>query len=515
MVDVAAAPELAPPVRKPLFSESYKRLVLATLTLVYALNFIDRTILGIIGQPMKESLGITDNQLGLLGGLAFALLYTVLGVPIARLAERFSRVNIIAVCIALWSAFTALCGAAPNFAVMLAMRVGVGIGEAGCSPPAHSLISDYYEPKRRASALSVYAFGIPVGGMLGAVLGGFIAQYLNWRMAFFIVGAPGLLVALALKLIVKEPPRGHSEVEARPALPEDVTPEEEPAAPRRSFAGEIAYEVRELAAVAWRIFGTWGFLNMALGVMLASFAGYGAGAFSSPYFIRTFGLGLALVGGLFGVIGGVSSGAGTLVGGFVTDWLSKRSAAWYALVPGFGLAIALPIYLLAFTRTNWQAAAWILLLPGIFQYTYLGPTFGVIQNAVDQRRRATATAVLFLFLNLIALGGGPPFTGWLIDQFAQFNFTHPGAHSILATLPRLAHGEAAGTLFSDLCPGGLPKKGAAAALTAACKPTLVRATQEGLIVVFFFYGWGALHYFLAALTLAKDLKKAAAERGEG
>jgi len=514
MVDVAAAPELAQPARKPLFSEGYKRVVLATLTLVYALNFIDRTIIGIIGQPMKESLGITDNQLGLLGGLAFALLYTILGVPIARLAERFSRVNIMAICIALWSAFTALCGVAPNFAVMLAMRVGVGIGEAGCSPPAHSLISDYYEPKRRASALSVYAFGIPVGGMLGAVLGGLIAQYLNWRMAFFIVGAPGVLVALALKLLVKEPPRGHSDIEARPVLPEDVTVEEESAAPARSFADEIAYEIRELSAVAWRIFGTWGFLNMALGVMLASFAGYGAGAFSSPYFIRTFGLGLALVGGLFGVIGGVSSGAGTLVGGFVTDWLSKRSAAWYALIPGFGLAIALPIYLLAFTRTNWTTAAWILLLPGIFQYTYLGPTFGVIQNAVDTRRRATATAVLFLFLNLIALGGGPPFTGWLIDQFAQFNFTHPGSHSILATLPKLAHGEAAGTLFSDLCPGGVPKKGAAAALTAACKPTLVRATQEGLIVVFFFYGWGALHYFLAALTLAKDLKKAAVERGE-
>jgi predicted MFS family arabinose efflux permease len=514
MVDVAAAPELAPPARKPLFSEGYKRAVLATLTVVYALNFIDRTIVGIIGQPMKESLGITDNQLGLLGGLAFALLYTILGVPIARLAERVSRVNIMAVCITLWSAFTALCGIAPNFAVMMAMRVGVGIGEAGCSPPAHSLISDYYEPRRRASALSVYAFGIPVGGMLGAILGGFIAQYLNWRMAFLIVGLPGVLVAIALKLVVKEPPRGHSDVEAHPALPEDVTPEEAPVAspPARSFADEIAHEVSELAAVTWRIFGTWSFLNMALGVMLASFAGYGAGSFSSPYFIRTFGLGLALVGGLFGVIGGVSSGAGTLVGGFVTDWLSKRSAAWYALVPGIGLAVALPIYIVAFTRLDWRIAAWILLLPGLFQYTYLGPTFGVIQNAVDQRRRATATAVLFLFLNLIALGGGPPFTGWLIDQFAQFNFTHPGAHSILSTLPRLAHGEAAGTLFADLCPGGLPRKGAAAALTAACKPTLVRATQEGLLVVFFFYGWGALHYFLAALTLAKDLRKAAAER---
>ncbi|HZZ86775.1 MAG TPA: MFS transporter [Caulobacteraceae bacterium] len=501
--------------RKPLFSDGYKRLVLLTLTSVYALNFIDRTIIGIIGQPMKESLGITDAQLGLLGGLAFALLYTILGVPIARLAERVSRVNVIAVCITIWSAFTALCGVAPNFAAMLAMRVGVGIGEAGCSPPCHSLISDYFEPKRRASALSVYAFGIPVGATLGAIFGGLIAQYLNWRMAFFIVGLPGVLVAVALKLIVKEPPRGHSETPAHPVLPEDVTPEEEPPAPARSFSQEIAFELRELGIVFWRIFGTWGFFNMAAGVTLASFAGYGAGAFSSPYFIRTFGLGLALVGVLFGMIGGLSSGAGTLTGGFVTDWLSKRSSAWYALTPGIGLAVALPIYIAAFTRTDWHAAAWILLLPGIFQYTYLGPTFGVIQNAVDTRRRATATAVLFLVLNLIALGGGPPFTGWLIDQFAQFNFTHPGPHGILDSLGRIfLHGGAAGSPFTELCPGGVPKKGVAAALTAACKPTLVRATQEGLIVTFFFYGWGALHYFLAALTLPKDLRKAAAERGE-
>jgi len=513
MVDIAVH-GLAAPERKPLFSEGYKRLVLTTLTAVYALNFIDRTIVSIIGQPMKESLGITDNQLGLLGGLAFALLYTILGVPIARLAERVSRVNVIAVCITLWSGFTALCGIAPNFTVMLAMRVGVGIGEAGCSPPAHSLISDYYEPQRRASALSVYAFGIPLGAMLGTVFGGLIAQYLNWRMAFFIVGLPGVLVAIALKLVVKEPPRGHSETPAHPVLPEDVTPEEL-GPPARSFAQEIAYELRELGVVGARIFGTWSFLNMGIGVTLASFAGYGAGGFSAPYFLRTFGLGLALVGVLFGIIGGISSGSGTLLGGFVTDWLSKRSKAWYALVPGIGLAIAMPIYIVAFTRTDWRAAAWILLLPGIFQYTYLGPTFGVIQNAVDTRRRATATALLFLVLNLIALGGGPPFTGWLIDQFAQFNFTHPGVHTVWSSLGRMfVHGEAAGGQFTALCPGGLPKKGVAAALTAACKPTLIRATQEGLLVTFFFYGWGALHYFLAAFTLSKDLKKAALERGE-
>ena len=517
MVDVTAG--AAPAARKPIFSEGYKRTVLTLLTLCYTLNFIDRTIVGIIGQPLKESLGITDNQLGLLTGFAFAILYTVLGVPIARVAERVSRVNIMAICIAIWSGFTALCGLAPNFAVMLAMRVGVGIGEAGCSPPAHSLISDYFEPKRRASALSVYAFGIPLGGMLGAIFGGLIAQYLNWRMAFFIVGIPGVLVAIALKLIVKEPPRGHSETPVHPLVPEDVTPDEAPAVaaatPARSFGQEVAHEAGELWYVAKRIFGTWSFLNMALGITLASFAGYGAGQFSSPFFIRTYGLGLALVGVLFGIIGGVASGTGTLVGGFVTDWANKRSATWYALVPGIGLGIAMPLYMLVYTRTDWHVSAWLLLLPGVFQYTYLGPTFGVIHNAVDTRRRATATALLFFVLNLVALGFGPPFTGWLIDQFAQFGFTHPGLHSIPEAMGRMfLHGEAAGRSFFDLCPGGLPKKGSAAALTAACKPTLVTATREGLLVTFLFYGWGAAHYFLASFTLARDLKRAAVERGE-
>ncbi len=513
--DVASARAAPTPgTAKPLFSEAYRRGVLFTLTACYTLNFIDRTIIGIIGQPMKESLGITDAELGLLGGLAFAALYTILGVPLARLAERISRVNIMAVCITLWSAFTALSGVAPNFGVLLAARIGVGIGEAGCSPPAQSLISDYFEPERRASALGVYAFGIPLGAMLGAIFGGLIAQFFSWRAAFLVVGLPGVLVAIALKLMVKEPPRGHSETVAQPALAEALAPAEEPAHAPRGLVGEIRFEIAELAAVGKRIFGTWSFLNMTLGVTLASFAGYGAGQFSSPYFIRAFGLGIAVVGVVFGLIGGVSAGAGTLVGGFFTDWLSRRSRAWYALVPGFGLAIATPIYILAFTRSDWRVAAATLLLPGLFQYTYLAPTFGVIQNAVDNRRRATATALLYLFLNFIALGGGPPFTGWLIDQFAQFNFTHPGPHRIWESLVQIfVHGGAAGGDLAAACPGGVPKKGLAAALTAGCRPAVIEATREGEIVTFFFYAWGALHYFLAALTLSRDLRRAAQERG--
>jgi hypothetical protein len=334
-------------------------------------------------------------------------------------------------------------------------------------------------------------------------------------LAFFIVGLPGVAVAAVLKWLVKEPPRGHSDIVARPALPEDVTPEESATPPRRGLAAELAFEARELAAVAGRIFGAWGFLNMTLGVTLVSFAGYGAGQFSAPYFIRTFGLGLALVGVLFGIIGGIASGTGTLAGGFITDWASRRSAAWYGLVPAIGLSIALPLYVLAYTRPDWRVAAAILLLPGVFHYTYLGPTFGVIQNAVQQSRRATATALLFFFLNLIALGGGPPFTGWVIDRFAEFGFTHPGPHGLWQAFQgAFLHG-GAGRQFVELCPGGLPRPGGPAGLAGACHATLAAATRQGMIVTFFFYGWGALHYLLAALTLPRDLRRAAAERGEG
>ena len=178
------------------------------------------------------------RSLGLLGGLYFALLYTILGVPIARLAERFSRVNIITAAIVIWSAFTALCGTAASFAQLALYRFGVGVGEAGCSPPSHSLISDYYEPKKRATALSIYSFGIPLGTMFGAVAGGWLAQEFSWRVAFVIVGLPGIILALIVKLVVKEPPRGHSEIVERPIEAEDVVVE--PAKPRFSLAQEFS-----------------------------------------------------------------------------------------------------------------------------------------------------------------------------------------------------------------------------------------------------------------------------------
>ena len=231
---------------RPIYSNSYKALVLGMLLAAYTFNFIDRTIIATIGQAIKVDLKLTDTQLGLLGGLYFALLYTTLGIPIARWAERGKRTTIITLALVIWSGFTAMCGAAQSFAVLAALRFGVGIGEAGCSPPSHSLISDYFEPKKRASALSIYSFGIPLGTMIGAVAGGWLAQNMGWRWAFVIVGLPGLILALLFKLLVKEPPRGHSDVPEHPLEPEDLTA---PAVPARA-PFSIGQEFRELFGVA-------------------------------------------------------------------------------------------------------------------------------------------------------------------------------------------------------------------------------------------------------------------------
>jgi len=500
MSSSTTTPSSTEPAARPFYSDNYKRLVLFLLVVAYTLNFIDRTIISTIGQAIKVDLKISDTQLGLLGGLYFALLYTMLGIPIARLAERFSRVNIIAVSIVIWSGFTALCGTASNFVHLAAYRFGVGVGEAGLSPPAHSLISDYFEPKKRASALAVYAFGIPLGSMFGAVIGGQMLDHFTWRTAFMLVGIPGIMVAIALKLLIKEPPRGHSE------------PGAETAAVRERPPYSLGAEFREMGAVIATLFGKWPVLNMVLGVTLVSFAGYGGGQFAPPYFIRTFHLSYGEVGLITGLAGGISSGIGTLMGGWLTDKLAKFGPRWYSLVPAIGITLAFPFIVAVYMAPTWQMAALFLLLPGLFSYVYLGPTFGVIQNMVPTYRRATATAILFFFLNLIALGGGPPFAGWVIDHFAAFHLAHPGQPGFWAAVQSMFAGQA--TSFQTVCPGGVAPAGALPAAVAACDGSLVLATRHGIIVSYAVSLWGAFHYFLGSFGLGKALAKARADRGE-
>jgi MFS family permease len=472
----------------PSVSDGYRRVVVAFLLAAYTFNFIDRTIVATIGQAIKVDLKLTDTQLGLLGGPAFAILYTLMGVPIARLAERRNRVTIVSIALVVWSGFTVACGFAANFATLLAMRVGVGIGEAGCSPPSHSLISDYFEPRRRASALGIYAFGIPLGAMIGAVCGGWLAEHAGWRQAFMIVGAPGVLLAIALKLAVREPPRGQTD--------------------NMAAAARSGGELGELWAVTKALFGNWSMANMMLGVTLVSFAGYGIGAFAAAYFVRAFGLSYTAVGLISGLLWGTAGGLGTIAGGFVGDFAGRRGARWYALVPAIGVALCGPLAAAGYSALDWRVGVALLTLPPAFGYLYLAPTFSVVQNAVEARRRATAAAIMLLFLNLIALAGGPLFAGWLIDRFAAFDFAHPEIHSLW----RAFVGALGGT-GQFPCPGGLAPKGAPAAMAATCHAVEALATRQGILVTVVFYAWGALHYLLASFGLERRLATSALSQG--
>ncbi len=459
---------------------AYKRLVVALLTAAYTCNAMDRGVISIIGQAMKVDLHLSDTQLGLLSGTAFALLYAFGGIPLARLAERVNRVNIITLALAVWSALSALCGAASSFPQLLVIRVGVGVAEAGCSPPAHSLISDYFAPSQRASALSIYSCGISLGYLAAAVGGGYLAQRWGWRTACAAVGVPGILIAVLIKYWVREPPR--------------VTLS---SAPSFSFGAEW----RELRAVGRALLCDRPVLHMILGVTAGGFAAYGFYAFLPAYFSRAYGLGYGLTGVIAGLAGGVAVGLGILAGGFIADGFAKRDLRWYAWVPGIGGVIATPLYCLALLPADWRVAAGLLAAAGFFQYASLGPTFAVVQNVVDRRRRATATAFLYICLNVFALGGGPLFTGWVIDRFADADLVQPQTGTAMPF--------AAGAVFKTACPGGAAAAGANTASQSICHAALVRATRQGLEVTLLFFVWACAHYLLASLGLAKSLAAAA------
>lgn len=449
--------------------------VLGLLLLIYTSNFIDRTILATLGQAIKVDLNISDAQLGLLQGLAFALFYTALGIPLARLSERVNRVSLISICLGLWSIMTALCGFAQNFLQLFLMRVGVGIGEAGCTPPAHSLISDLYGPKKRATALAVYSIGIPLGMMIGAVSGGWLTDAFNWRVAMIVVGLPGLLLALVFRLLAREPERGAAE---------EAPFEASAAAP-------------SIAETAKHLFGNPAFLHITIGATLVGFVGYGTGTFAQAYFIRMFDLSYAQVGFAFGLIGGVSAGLGTVLGGVLSDWAGHRRKAWYALLPGIGLLIAAPAYIFAFTRNDWTTAVMMMLLPGLFHYAYIGPTLGVMHNLATPRMRATATALFFVAVNLIGLGLGPYITGLIIDMSVERQFVGAGFGNFIAS-----------------CPGGVAPAGAGAELAAACKVSSAIGTRYGIVFVLLIFIWAAAHYFWAARRMEQPSRAAALNPAE-
>jgi MFS family permease len=379
-------------VQSPLHSPRYRTYVLSMLVIVYIFNFLDRQIVTILAEPIKVDLGLSDTQIGLMTGLAFAIFYTVLGIPIARLADRANRVSIISVALVIWSGMTAVCGMAQNFTQMLAARIGVGVGEAGCSPPAHSLIADYFPPERRASALSIYALGIPIGSILGLLTGGWIAEFYGWRMAFFLVGVPGVLLAVVFKLTVREPIRGMSD--ASSSVPSSQPP---------------------LGATIRTLLRNRTMAHLAMGGALTAFVGYGLGQWLPAYFIRIHGLGVAETATYFGLVLGVASAAGTFLGGAVADRFAIRDRRVYAWLPAAGVLVAFPFFFVALLLNQPYVAIAILVTPNLLNSLWLGPAFGTIQNLAPMRMRALASAILLFIVNIIGLGFGPFVVGVVSD----------------------------------------------------------------------------------------------------
>ncbi|WP_343528577.1 MFS transporter [Sphingomonas sp.] len=372
------------------------RLVLAMLLVVYIFNFVDRQILAILAAPIQQELGLSDRQLGLLGGIAFALLYSTLGAPLAWIADRTSRNWVITGSLVLWSGFTALCGLATGFWQIFLARLGVGIGEAGGVAPSYAIISDYFPPHRRAFALSVYSLGIPLGSAAGVLAGGYIAARIDWRTAFIVVGLAGLLVAPLVRRIVRDRPRA----EPVPMLREDATP-------------RFATVARHLAAKP-------SFWLLSFGAASSSMVGYGLAFWLPSLLRRSFGLDLIGTSHFIAailLIGGVS---GILGGGWLADRLGARDRAWYGYVPAIAYMVSIPFFAGGIHGGDVQMAFALFLLPQALAYAWLGPVLSAVQHLVEPPARATAAALFLLINNLIGLGGGIYALGALSDALTPF-----------------------------------------------------------------------------------------------
>ncbi len=424
-------------------SGRYRYYVVWFLFVVYVFNFVDRQILTTLIEPIKHEFGLHDWQLGALSGTAFALFYTTFGIPIARWADKSNRVSIIALSLLLWSGATAVTAFVRNFWELFAARVVVGIGESGCSPPALSLISDYFEPKRRSKALSIYAMGVYGGTFIGLMMGGIVAQIYGWRAAFLIVGLPGIALAAILKLTIREPPRGFSEGGAHTV--KDAPP---------------------MMVVVRTLLGKSSFRHLALASGLHAFVSYGVSAFYNSYLIRSHGFSVAEAGVWLAFIVGIGGLLGTYVGGTYADKLTQRhgDSRYMLKVPAISNLISLPFAAAAFMLSYPPVVLACLFLYICFGTMYLAPSISATYRLVAPRERALATALLFLVLNFIGIGIGPILTGFI------------------------SH-----TIGNNLADAGVPAAQASA-----------DGLRYALSIIVFTFAWSTFHYYRAMRTLRQE-----------
>lgn len=439
----------------------YRSFVLGSLLVAYIFNFIDRVIISYLQVKIEADIPMANWQFGLLTGLAFALFYTVLGIPIARLAERYNRTIIIGVSIIFWSIMTALCGVATSFVMLLIFRLGVGIGEAGLTPPANSLIADYYKPDKRASALSIYSTGITIGSFCAALFLGLLIGYVDWRQTFILVGVAGVPIGLIIIFFVKEPPRGYSD---------------EPGAVRREQPS-IGETLKILSQTSTFWFVT-------IGGMFASFVGYALVTFVTKFLTFAFNMDLQEAALFFLAPLALIGAVGTWLCGALADMFKGKSAFW---LPALGLFLAFVLQVLAL---NWVAGAWtiliVLLVANLFQYFYLGPMYAIAGSVVPAKMRATSIAILLFVVNLLGYGIGPLFAGVLIDFFYSTNLSDIGDLTMAAC-----------KVGQELTEAQL----------ATCKDAELSGIRTGLSVVVSIFAIGGIFFLLGMKTIDKDMAK--------
>jgi MFS family permease len=376
-------------------SRWYRWYALGVLVIVYASSHVDRQIMGILLEPIKTELGASDTQMGFLVGLTFAIFYATLGMPIAMLADRTNRRNIIAIATTIWSGMTVLCAYVSSYGQLALTRIGVGIGEAGSSPPSHSMISDLFTAKQRATAMGIFALGINIGLLIAYLGGGWMSDNWGWRTTFIVVGLPGLLIALLVRFTLIEPPRGASE--------------------------ETVYEIetpptfREVARTMWRTKAT---RHVVFGSALAGFVGYGMTLWLPAFFVRSHGLTQTETGMTLALMAGIVGGLGTFTAGRLADHLSKKDPRWLAWIVVCGKGGLVPFLVCFFWMTDFTNALVVYLVPAFFGGFYLAPTFAMIQSLVPVQMRSVAAAICLFLLNIIGMGLGPQGVGILSDIFA-------------------------------------------------------------------------------------------------
>lgn len=392
-------------------SRAYRSYVLALLTLVFIINFVDRQVLSVLIEPIKRDLQLTDTQLGLLSGLAFALFYVTAGVPVARLADLRSRRNLIAVCMIVWSSMTALCGVAANFTQLLLARIGVAVGEAGCVAPSHSILSDYYRPADRPAALSIYSAGASVGVFLGLFAGGWLAELVGWRAALVIIGLPGIAVAFVVLFTLREPARGMSLAE----------PVESP--PPSHFWSDLARLLRRRTMLFIALAG--GFQSMVT---------YGVATWLPAFFMRVHDMNASQAGATLAVINGLVAGLGAIVAGVITARLSRDERRWLLWVPIITTIVSTPLYAFA-VLTSSVVTSLLLLTPAAFMsMMYVGPALAATHGVAGVSLRATGVALTLFVSNLLGIGGGTLLVGMVSDAFAAAEPTLSLRYGLLAVL---------------------------------------------------------------------------------